>query len=102
MQYGVAEAGMAEVVSVAVNAPPLSDTVFDTPAPLIVTVTLSVSGGVAEGAISLPDKLMLAVPNGMVRDAVRLLNTGVALFTVRVPVVVAELVPKFGFVAAGL
>src|ERR1700685_946384 len=84
MVYGVAdaEAGIADVVNVSVNVPPVPVVVVLCVRLSIVTVTVSPAGGCNEPELNVPLRLMDGAPTVMDCDAVTVLNVVVVLFTV--------------------
>jgi hypothetical protein len=75
--YGITDAGMADVVKVSENLPPLE------PLPvvvvvwvmrLMVTLTVSLAGGCVVPDVNVPLRLIEAVPQEIVCDAVTVLN----------------------------
>ena len=71
------ETGMAEVLNATLNDPPLPiEAVCETP--LMVITTLSPASGVRDPAVIFPDRVVV-VPDPIVCEGVKPLNTGVTL-----------------------
>jgi len=88
----VADAGIAEVVKVSVNVPPVPVVVVVFVIPSMVIVTVSPAGGCDEPELNVPPSAIDAAPTVMDCDAVTALNVVVSLLTVNVVLVfVAEL-----------
>ena len=86
------DAGIAEVVKVSVNVPPVPVVVVLCVSPSMVTVTVSPAGGCSEPELNVPLRLIEAAPTVIDCDALTVLKVVVALFTVSVVLVlVAEL-----------
>jgi hypothetical protein len=85
MVYAVAEAEMVLVFTVAEKLPAWPVKLLDVATGALSTVMVAVpEGTMPDPALSLPERLMDAVPKEMVCETDRLLNVGVPLFTVRV------------------